>query len=306
MSPIIVSLFDAHPCLNSVAEHLNAELADIKLRFFPDGETYIKFKTNLEGRDVIFLNSLDKPNNKFLSLLLACETARELGAKSVGICAPYLSYMRQDKQFTPGEGITSKYFAKLLSQHFDWLVTVDPHLHRYNKLSEIYTIPTKTLHAAELISDWIAKEISNPVLIGPDSESDQWVSEIASKNNLPFLILAKERFDDYHVSISMPDLEKYESHQPVLIDDIISTGKTILETIKHINQLNLIDPICIGVHAIFANNAYEQLQQAKTKQIITCNTIEHSSNLIDLSELLADGIAALLVNSMHDNEVDKI
>lgn len=296
MKPIIVSLFEKHPCLDSIATHLNAEIGKVTLRSFPDGESYIKFETDVSDRDIIFLNSLDRPDAKALQLLLTCQTAKDLGAKSIGLCTPYLSYMRQDIRFNPGEGITSKYFATLLSQNFDWMVTVDPHLHRYNHLSEIYTIPTQCLHATVLISDWIAKEINNPVLIGPDSESEQWVSDIAGINNLPYLILDKVRFGDYHVAISKPDLNKYKDFQPVLIDDIISTGKTLLETIKHIDQMNMKAPCCIGVHAIFADNAYEELKQARTSQIITSNSINHQSNKIDLSELLSNGIIDVMSN----------
>lgn len=294
MSPIIISLYDGHPCLETIADELHSDIGKIVLHDFPDGESYIKFETDIVNKDIIFLNSLDKPNNKILPLILACQTARDLGAKSIGLCTPYLSYMRQDKRFNPGEGITSKYFAELLSKYFDWLVTVDPHLHRYESLSDIYTIPTQCLHATSVISDWIAEEINNPVLIGPDSESEQWVKTIANKNNLPYFILNKTRYDDYHVSISKPDLEQYKNYQPILIDDIISTGRTMIETINQLKQIKLLPPVCIGVHAVFANNAYEQLLKADVKQVITCNTISHISNTIDLSGLLSNGISVAL------------
>lgn len=170
-----------------------------------------------------------------------------------------------------------------MSEYFDWLITVDPHLHRYHDLSEIYSIPTKSLHAASEISAWIANNIDNPVLIGPDSESEQWVSDIANLNKLPYFILEKVRRGDYDVAVSKPDIERYKNCRPVLIDDIISTGRTMIETIKHLKSLKMKAPICIGVHAVFANDAYELLQQAGACEVITCNTISHTSNRIDLT-----------------------
>ena len=76
-----------------------------------------------------------------MPLALVAGTARDLGASSVGLVAPYLAYMRQDRMFRAGEGVTSVYFARLLADSFDWLVTVDPHLHRRRSLTEIYPFP---------------------------------------------------------------------------------------------------------------------------------------------------------------------
>lgn len=293
---VILSLFNNHPCLESLAKNLNCEICDFTLHSFPDGESYIKINSNLENKNVIILDSLDKPDNKILPLLFTAKTARELGARSIGIAAPYLCYMRQDKIFKPGEGITSVYFAELISEYFDWLITIDPHLHRYHDLSQIYSIRTKSLHAISEISKWILKNIDNPVLIGPDSESEQWVSNIASLNNLPYVILNKVRNSDYNVEVSKPQIEQYKNYRPVLVDDIISTGRTMLATIEHLSAMNMKQPVCIGVHAIFANNAYEHLQQAGVYDIVTCNTIAHISNKIDVSDLLSREIQHKLNN----------
>jgi ribose-phosphate pyrophosphokinase len=100
------------------------------------------------------LCTLDHPNDKLLSLLFAAATARELKASPVGLVCPYLAYMRQDQRFKPGEAVTSRQVAHLLSDAFDWLVTVDPHLHRYSSLAEIYRVPARVIHAAPLVSQW--------------------------------------------------------------------------------------------------------------------------------------------------------
>src|SRR3990167_10491649 len=148
MKPILLSLVDQHPLIPIIAEKMDIEVGKITWRDFPDGETYLRIESKIQDREIIILNSLEHPNLKIMPLLFLVETAKSLGAKRVGLCAPYLAYMRQDKQFQPGEGITSDYFAALLSHYFDWLVTVDPHLHRRHDLNEIYTIPNTALHAA--------------------------------------------------------------------------------------------------------------------------------------------------------------
>lgn len=294
MKPLIIDLFEQQTLAKKIADKCGYDIAHIECRNFPDGETYLKFDDKLNGRDIVILNSLDRPDPKVLPLLFAVETARELGAKRVGLCAPYLAYMRQDKRFKEGEGITSEYFAKLVSRYVDWLVTVDPHLHRHHNLSEIYSIPNTVIHASKNISSWIAKRVENPVLIGPDSESEQWVSKVAKNANAPYIILDKMRYGDQNVEVSVPNVESYIHHTPVLIDDIISTGHTMLETVQHLKVAKMKPPICIGVHAIFTGKSYEALSNSGVERIITCNTISHPSNQIDLSSILIDGITQQL------------
>lgn len=290
MKPILFSLVDNGELLTDLAKETNYEIGEIILRSFPDEEIYIKINSEIKNRNIIFIESLERPNYKIVPLLFAAKTARDLGAKKIGIVAPYLAYMRQDKRFSSGEGITSKYFAELLSSYFDWLITIDPHLHRYHNLNEIYSIKTLVLHASDSIATWIKTNIFNPVLIGPDQESKQWVADIAQKADVPFIVLEKIRKADQLVEVSLPQLEKYKNNTPVLIDDIISTAKTMIATVKHLKNTELPLPVCIGIHAVFSGNAYEDLLQAGVQKVVTCNTIKHVSNEIDLGPLIINAI----------------
>ena len=273
----------------SLAQKCHAKLGSLTVRQFPDQETYIKIESDVKNKHVVMICTLNQPDTKLLPLYFLSQTAKELGAKSTAIVAPYLAYMRQDKRFQAGEGITSTYFAKLISSFADFLITIDPHLHRRSTLSEIYTIPTKVLHAANLISDWIKNNIEKPLLVGPDSESAQWVSEVAHNANAPFIVLEKIRKGDEEVAVSVPDVEKYKNHIPVLVDDIISTAQTMIATIGHLKNAGMQTPVCIGVHGIFANNAYTNLLNTGAT-VITCNTIIHESNKINVDKLIANAI----------------
>lgn len=273
-----------------LARSLGMEIGDTETRRFPDGETYFRYLTPPAKQDIILVCSLDRPDNKFLPLLFAAATARELGARSIGLVSPYLAYMRQDRRFQEGEAVTSVQFAKLLSGAVDWLVTIDPHLHRYGALDEIYSMPSAVLHAAPLLSQWIAREVERPLLIGPDSESEQWVASVAREASAPFLVLEKTRRGDRDVEISAPEIEKWRDHTPVLVDDIVSTAHTMIETVRHLRNAGMKPPVCIAIHGVFADNAYEDLCAAGAERVVTANTIPHSSNRIDVTPLLADGV----------------
>lgn len=289
-SPVLVSMPPEHGIGPRLTAAIGAEPAIFELRRFPDTEVYLRYDTGLSGRQVVLLCALDRPDEKILPLLFAAATARDLGARDVGVVCPYLPYMRQDKRFQAGEAVTSTYFAEMLSSHFDWLVTVDPHLHRRSTLSEVYRIPAHALHVAPLLADWVKREVPTPILIGPDSESEQWVKEVAQRAGIPSMVLQKVRRGDRDVEISLPEIEQWQDHTPVLIDDVISTGQTMIETVKHLNRAGMAQPVCLAVHGIFAGSAYQDLLGAGAGRIVTTNSVIHETNEIDLCDLLAEGV----------------
>lgn len=289
MPTILVPLPGNGAITADLAREMNAAVRIPDIRHFPDGETYVRLDLDLHGRSVALVCTLDRPDAKLLPLLFAARTVHELGAASVGLVAPYLAYMRQDRRFHPGEAITAAQFASLLSPHFDWLVTVDPHLHRIRALSSIYEIPNRAVHAASAIGTWIAAQVSRPVLIGPDSESVQWVSDASRLTGAPVVTLRKTRLGDNDVSLEEADLSAWHDRTPVLVDDIISTGHTMLETIRLLDRAGMPKPVCVGIHGIFADGAFEALSQSGSR-IITTNTIPHASNAIDVSPLLSAAV----------------
>lgn len=290
MKTILLPLPGNETLAHTLAKKLEAELGKITYRHFPDGESYLRIESEVKNKKVVLVCTLDRPDEKLLPLFFLSHLAKDQGANCTCLVVPYLAYMRQDKVFQTGEGITSKYFANLISNFADSLITIDPHLHRISRLSEIYHIPTEVVHADYHISHWIKKHIKLPVLVGPDSESEQWVSKVAQEAGAPFLVLEKTRHGDRDVEVSVPQVEAYHNHTPVLVDDIISTARTMIETVGHLKKAGLQAPVCIGVHAVFADNAYQELLNSGVERVITCNTIPHESNAIDLSELYVDFI----------------
>ena len=289
---ILTNLYADQDLANNISRALNISYQPIQQHQFPDEETCITIDWSCSGHDVVLLTSIEHPNNKMLALIFAAQSLKQKGARSVNLVAPYLPYMRQDKAFNPGEGISANYFAKLMSTFFDGLVTMDPHLHRIKHLSEVYSIPTHVAHAAPAIAEWIKQHIKNPLIIGPDSESEQWIKATAKMQDLPFIALDKIRKGDESVEIQIKDLSQWKNKTLILVDDIISSGHTIIETCKHLQALGFPPPIVIGIHGIFANNAYEKLKPY-CKMICTTNTILHDSNTIDISKILSDSILAL-------------
>jgi len=294
MTPVILHLPDDQAFAANVASALQAEASALALHRFPDGETLVRLGTDVAGRDVVVVASLCRPDEKTLPLIFAADAARELGASQVVLGAPYLAYLRQDKRFHPGEAVTSRSFAAVLSAAFDGVVTVDPHLHRYHALSEIYRVPAHAVQAAPSIAAWIRGNVDRPLLIGPDAESAQWVEEVARGVDAPFIVLEKTRRDDRDVEVSLPDASRWLDRQPVLLDDIISSARTMIEAVGSVRHVGLAAPWCIGVHALFAAGAYEELLAARPRAVVTCDTVPHVSNAIGIARPVAAALAKLL------------
>jgi ribose-phosphate pyrophosphokinase len=276
----------------AIARHLGADIATPNTRTFPDGETYLRIDADLRGRSVAIVETLSHPDAKFLPLIFAAETVRDLGAGKVGLIAPYLAYMRQDRRFRPGEAVTSRSVARLISARFDWLVTVDPHLHRYRSLSEIYSIPALALHAAPLMADWIARHVDRPFLIGPDAESAQWVGDVAGRVGAPFTVLDKTRRGDRDVEVRLRDASQMTGRTPVLVDDIVASGQTMHKAVQLVRAISPKPPVCIAIHGIFADGS-DKLLEAEGARLVTANTVPHASNAMDVSAMLADAVAQI-------------
>lgn len=277
----------------AIARAFAGDLVPIETRRFPDDEVYLRLLADPKGRSTIVVGALDRPDAKLLSVLFAAGAARSLGAARVGLVAPYLPYMRQDKRFKDGEAVTSVHFADMISAAFDWLITVDPHLHRYHSLGDVYRIPAIALQAAPLLSAWIRQNVARPLLVGPDAESEQWVSAVAARAEAPHVVLGKERFGDRDVRISVPDLLRWAGHSPVLVDDIVSSARTMIEASRHLVAAGFPRPVCVAVHALFAPGAFQALEQVAGR-IVTANTVSHETNAIDIAPLFDRPLLDLL------------
>lgn len=287
----------------TVGPRLQARVAPAGWRHFPDGESLVTLDESLEGADIAILASLRGPDALALPLSFAAQTARELGARRVGLIAPYLAYMRQDKRFHPGEAISASLFAGFLETAFDWLATVDPHLHRFERLQSLYRIPTMHVSATPAVAGWIANAVPDAMLIGPDSESEQWVAAIAAQANVPYQVLTKERRGDYDVRVSLPDMSGAAGRTPVLVDDIVSSGHTILEPLAHLRRMALPAPVLVAIHPVFAGDAYARLQAAGIARIVSTDSIAHPSNAIPLGAELAAAASALMTDQAGSREV---
>jgi ribose-phosphate pyrophosphokinase len=292
--PLVAALPGNERLAEALARGLDADRLALAVRHFPDGESYVRVETECRGRDTVVACTLDRPDEKTLALTFVAETLRDLGARRVVLVAPYLAYMRQDARFVPGEGVTARYFARLLSDRFDGLVTVDPHLHRLASLDEVYQIPYRVARASPAVTRWILEHVREPLLVGPDHESEQWVADAAAEGGLPYVVFEKVRSGDREVRVSAPDLSLWKERTPVVLDDIVSSGHTMIEAVGRVRQAGLPPPVLIAIHGVLAEGAEAALTSCGAARLLTTNTIAHETNAIDVHPALAAATRELL------------
>ncbi len=166
--PQVVSLPDYTEPAQRLAQTLACDYEPLRVHRFPDGESQVTVPTD-PASHIIICQSLDRPNDKLIELLLAIHTLRQAGVKRISLIAPYLCYMRQDKAFHPGEAISQQIVGRFLAELIDDLITVDAHLHRISLQQAIPLDKAINLSAARI---GIPAATTNPLLLGPDNESN--------------------------------------------------------------------------------------------------------------------------------------
>lgn len=289
---IITSCGNSIALAQDVARRLKVAYSPLTISAFPDGDVYLRFKAKLQGETLVIVHSFQpEPNMSLFNVIFAAETAKDLGAKKVILVAPYLAFMRQDKRFHPGEAVSSKIMAKLLSGSVDQLITFDTHLHRYHSLKEVFCIPARNLTANMLLAAYIKKKFRNLVIIGPDEESYQWAEEIAKVVQCPVTCFKKTRYSSRKVAVKMVKTIPLKGKNVVIVDDVISTGHTVVEAAKEAYHLGAKRVDAVAVHGLFAETAMTKLKKAKIKTITTTNTIKHKTNKIDVADLIGKALS---------------
>jgi len=271
-----------------LAKALDRSYVRVDVHKFPDGESKVTLPAKLPAH-VVFCRSLDRPNDKLIELLLAASTARQLGAQRLTLVVPYLCYMRQDTAFVAGEAISQTIIGQFLADIFDDVITVDPHLHRTHNLKDaVPAANAVALSATTAMCDFL---LSHPdvILLGPDSESVQWVRSIAEESGLAYGVAEKLRLGDREIQITLPDLNLTEK-SVVLVDDVISSGETMAIAAKCCFEKGAKRVDVLATHALFAQGAVERFQQVGVGEVWSTDSIPHSSNCISLAGLLAEAV----------------
>ena len=271
-----------------LAARLALPLHEIALHRFPDGE--LRVTVGAAAPTTVVYVSLDQPNEKLLALMFASEALRRVGAKRLVLVAPYLCYMRQDAAFREGEAISQKVIGRMLADAFDRVITVDAHLHRTARIEEVFPgIAADDLSAVPAMVETLRASGVDPrtVVVGPDEESRPWVADLAGRLGLEHAVARKTRRGDRSVEISFADPALFAGRPALLVDDIVSSGGTLIVCGKALQAAGATTVDAVATHALFAPELAHALFAAGIRSVKSTDSVPHPTNAIALDGILA-------------------
>ncbi len=267
-----------------IASVLNAELLDVEIKRFPDGEIYTRINGDVE--EEVALIQTTYPNEKIIELFIIQDALREWGAKKIITVVPYFGYSRQDKIFKPGEAISARAMAKHIQIYSDIFVGID--LHAESILS-YFDIPTHHLHATVPIAEYLRSK-NVDIVISPDKGGYTRAKLVAEKIGTEFDYLEKTRLSGTEVQIKPKNLD-VDGKVVGIVDDIISTGGTIARASEQLRDQGADKIYAVCTHGLFIGKAIENMK--KVDDFAATDTIESEHSRISVASVVADFLKSL-------------
>jgi len=266
----------------NLANKIQQPLLQATYKRFPDDEFYIRVLDDIAGEDVMIVQTA-YPDSKIVELLLMQDAVHEAGAKKITVVLPYFGYSRQDKKFEEGEAISSRAVAQHISMHADFVITVDPHKEHILKF---FSVPAYSCSAVSTIAQYL-KEKNIDFILAPDKGAKDRAKEAATLINCEYDYLEKTRIDGTTVKITPKKLDARGKHVAI-IDDIISTGDTMANSIKELKKQGAKTVSIACTHGLFVGGAKEKLLSADCDEIISTDTIETEFSKVSAADCIAE------------------
>jgi ribose-phosphate pyrophosphokinase len=282
---------DARHDATRLADRVGVLSHEISLHRFPDDE--LRVTVGPTAATTIIYTSLNRPNEKLVTLLFAAEALRRNGVKRLVLVAPYLCYMRQDAAFQKGEAVSQRVVGKLLAGIFDRIITINAHLHRIHSIRDVFAgTEAEDLSAVPAIADTIrsAGFDKQTIAVGPDEESRSWVRDLAGRLSLHYTIARKVRRGDQAVDILFENDGMFAGHPALILDDIVSSGGTLIACAKVLATAGASAIDAIIIHALFNEGLVNKFTSSGIRSVRSTSSIPHSTNAIMLDSVL---VAAL-------------
>lgn len=275
----------------SISHNLNVKIIEPELKIFFDGESKLRIPS-VNNKDCIIVQSLyPPPDRHIIQLLMIIHKCKKDHASKITVIIPYMAYARQDKAFLDGEIISIAVLAQVIENFgVDEVITVD--IHQEVSLS-YFSLKIKNISAIPLLADYIKNNVTleKSFIISPDAGGIKRAEKFAQLLELPILCLKKKRdrktgFVSIDENIGM----KVDGMNAILIDDMISTGGSIVKACEVLKKQKIGNIIVFCTHAILVDNAFDKIINSGVKEIISTNSIPSICSKVDLSRILSDAL----------------
>jgi ribose-phosphate pyrophosphokinase len=283
----------------AVATALAIEPTSRTIERFPDGEIHVRIEQSVRGSDVFIVQSLSPPaESHLLELLFLADACRRAGAERITAVVPYFAYARQDRQSMAGEAVGARIVADTLATSgVDRAVMVDVHV---AAIQSICSVPVEHLTAAPVLAGAIRPFVPEPaVIVAPDTRALRLAGDYARLLQLPVAAIHKLRLTGADVK-ALTVAGKVAGHHPVIVDDIISTGRTIKAAADALIEAGCVPRFLIAAtHGLFVGDAIATLASIDVQRLLITDTVPQREDarlprtVVSAGPLLAETISQL-------------
>ncbi len=279
-----------------VSEKSGIPLGKMDLGAFGDGEIDVWVEDKVNNSNVFIIQSSSQPiNNHIIELALIADALRRSGAHMITAVIPYFGYSRKEKQSRPGEPISAKVVADLItSTGINKVVALDLHA---DAIVGFFDVPVIYLSALEVLSKRLKEEnLIDPIVVSPDTGGVKRARNFASFLQAPLAVMEKHRAVEKRDTMEILSMSgEVKGDTAILIDDVISTGGTILENAKALKEKGVKKIIVCATHGVFAGNAIEKIEESPIDKVFITDSIENKTlnskiEIVSVADLIADAL----------------
>lgn len=263
-----------------IAKEINAKVLAVERKKFPDGEIYIRLLEKPDEEVVLVQNTY--PNEGIIAAIITMQALKSEGAKEITLVIPYFGYGRQDRKFLEGEAVSAEAVAKIVSVYADSVILVDPHK---DYIKDFFDVETKVLHAYETLGEMLYP-LDIDVALAPDVGALDRAKNVAKILGVDWDYLEKKRISGEEVEIKPKELD-VEGKNVAIVDDIISTGGTIIEATKALKSQGAKNVYAACVHGLFTKFAIHRLTQSPIDDVRVTDTIEGPLSVGSVASIIA-------------------
>lgn len=284
----------------AIAEQYSAELGEVTIKPFSDGELYVKYEQSIRGEDIFVVQSTPPPGDTIMELLLLLDAAKRASANRVTAVMPYFGYARQDRKDQPRVSIASKLMANILSEAgADRILTMDLHA---AQIQGFFDIPLDHLYASRLFIDHFqAQSIDNLAVVAPDVGSLKMARAYAKQLDASLAFIDKRR-PKANVAEIMNIIGEVEGKNILIVDDLIDTAGTLTNAASALKERGALNIYATCTHPILSGPAYQRIEDSPIDELMVTDTVPLRKPSPKIKVLSVASIFAEAIQRIHTND----
>jgi ribose-phosphate pyrophosphokinase len=266
----------------AIAQALRQPLAAHEEREFEDGEHKARPLDAVRGADVYVIQSLHggptaSANDKLCRLLFFIGALKDAGAARVTAVVPYLCYARKDRRSKPHDPVTTRYVASLFEAvGTDAIVTLE--VHNPAAFENAFRCQTVTLTAAPLFVGYAeALRHESLCVVSPDPGGAKRADLFREALETAVGRAVRKGFVDKHRSAGVVSGDLFIGDAAeatvLIIDDLISTGNTLLRAARAARKAGAARVIALVSHGLFMPGAQEVIADEAIERFVLTDSV---------------------------------